>query len=78
MSKKVTIGAKPTAAAPASPKQADAWVAGNDEPKTEPMKRLTIDVPVSLHTRIKSQCALRQVNMADEIRALLEKHFPLQ
>lgn len=78
MSKKVTIGAKPTATAPASPKQADAWVAGNDEYKTEPMKRLTIDVPVSLHTRIKSQCALRQVNMADEIRALLEKHFSPQ
>lgn len=77
MSKKVTIGAKPTAIAPASPTQADAWVVGTNEPQTEPMKRLTIDVPVSLHTRIKSQCALRQVNMADEIRALLEAHFPM-
>jgi hypothetical protein len=40
------------------------------------MKRLTIDVPLTLHARIKSQCALRGVNMADEIRMLLEGHFP--
>jgi len=39
------------------------------------MKRLTIDVPSGLHARIKSQCALRGVKMADEVRELLEKHF---
>jgi hypothetical protein len=42
----------------------------------EPMKRLTIDVPRRLHKRIKSQCAIRGENMADEIRKLLEVHFP--
>jgi hypothetical protein len=41
----------------------------------EAMKRLTIDVPASLHARIKSQCAIRGVKMADEVRELLEKHF---
>ena len=41
----------------------------------EAMKRLTIDVPASLHARIKSQCALRGAKMADEVRELLEKHF---
>ena len=41
----------------------------------EAMTRLTIDVPASLHARIKSQCALRGVKMADEVRELLEKHF---
>ena len=40
------------------------------------MKRLTIDIPESLHTRVKSQCAKRGAKMADEIRALLEAHFP--
>lgn len=43
---------------------------------TEPMKRFTIDVPRSLHSRIKSQCALRGLNMADVIRGLLEEQFP--
>lgn len=45
------------------------------EPQAIPMKRLTIDVPESLHSQIKSACALRGVKMADEIRTLLETHF---
>ena len=79
--KRVAIGGKP--AATAQPQPADEWVknrqaepeAGTGEAKGEPMKRLTIDVPESLHTRIKTQCAARRVKMADEIRELLEKHF---
>jgi hypothetical protein len=72
--KKVSIKAKGQGKGQA----ADAWVANrekNGEGK-EPMKRLTIDVPVSLHKRIKTQCAADGVVMADEIRSLLEKHFP--
>lgn len=42
---------------------------------TEPMKRLTIDIPASLHMRIKAQSAMRGAKMADEIRVLLEQHF---
>jgi hypothetical protein len=45
-------------------------------PAGEAMKRFTIDVPVSLHTRIKTQCAKSGVKMADKIRALLERAFP--
>ena len=70
--KKVTIGGKPTAkSAPSSP---DEWVSdrsGSDEPT----KRLTIDIPLSLHQRVKSQCALKGEKMADVVRELLEKHF---
>ena len=70
--KKVAIGSKPTAkSAPSSP---DEWVSdrsGSDEP----MKRLTIDIPESLHQRVKSQCALNGEKMADVVRALLEKQF---
>jgi plasmid stability protein len=39
------------------------------------MKRLTIDIPASLHSRIKVSCAQRGVKMADEIRELLATHF---
>lgn len=41
----------------------------------EPLKRLTLDIPATLHTRIKSQCALRGVKMVEEIRLVLENHF---
>jgi hypothetical protein len=70
--KKISIGGKPTAkSALSSP---DDWVSdrsGSDEP----MKRLTIDIRLSLHQRVKSQCALKGEKMADVVRELLEKHF---
>lgn len=72
--KKVQIGTKPTnKPAPAS---ADAWVenrCNGDEP--EQMKRLTIDVPESLHRSIKTQCAMRGTKIADEVRELLLKKY---
>jgi hypothetical protein len=44
----------------------------------EPMKRFTIDVPLSLHRRIKTQCAMRGDKMADVIREMLEREFAAQ
>jgi hypothetical protein len=41
-----------------------------------PMKRLTIDIPESLHTRIKIACAANRQKMADAVRALLEAQWP--
>ena len=69
------------------PANAEEWISaprGNDlaakaeapAMPEETMKRLTIDIPESLHTRVKSQCAKRGAKMADEIRTLLETHFP--
>lgn len=79
MSKKVNFVPKPTAKTP------DQWVQGAVEavqPKkgqgsaqADSMKRFTIDVPTSLHARIKVACAQRGTKMADEIRTLLERHF---
>ncbi|STU54640.1 Uncharacterised protein [Klebsiella pneumoniae subsp. ozaenae] len=39
--------------------------------RVEKMKRLTIDIPESLHKAIKSACALRGTKIADEVRELL-------
>lgn len=71
MTKKISFGTQPTAKA-APPASADQWVADRT---TEGNKRLTLDLPVSLHTRIKVTCAARGVKMVDEIRQLLEQHF---
>lgn len=71
--KKIDFGAKrPSTSPPVA--DIDQWVA-NQSP-VEPMKRLTIDVPISLHKRIKSQCALDNLVMADVVRELLERRFP--
>lgn len=72
--KKVQIGTKPTNKP--APAAADAWVesrSNGDEP--EQMKRLTIDVPESLHRSIKAQCAMRGTKIADEVRELLLKKY---
>ena len=72
--KKVSIGAKPTSKP--APAAADAWVesrSNSDEP--EAMKRLTIDVPASLHRAIKAQCAMRGTKIADEVRELLLQKY---
>ena len=77
--KKVPFAAKPQQAT------ADDWVNSRptlsvpqpEEPsRTETMKRLTIDVSASLHRRIKIHCAQREIKIADEVRRLLEQHFP--
>ena len=77
MTKKVAFGTKP-APVPAPSISPDEWVESRaTEPAgAERIKRLTIDIPAGLHVRIKAQCALRGTKMADEIRALLEEHFP--
>jgi hypothetical protein len=76
MAKKVTISAKPTRTAGETEKAAEQWVASGKTESIEAMKRFTIDVPESLHRRIKIQCASQGLKMAAEIRALLDKHFP--
>lgn len=83
--KKVTFSGKPPTDAP-PPGDVDTWVNNRQTPEPEPTKpeaaqqertkRLTIDIPLSLHQRIKSQCALRDEQMADVIRDLLEARFP--
>lgn len=76
MAKKITITAKPTRSAGETEKAAEQWVSSGKAESAEGMKRFTIDVPESLHRRIKMQCAASGLKMADEIRALLDKHFP--
>ena len=72
--KKVSIGAKPTSKP--APAAADAWVESRVPAEgREPMKRLTIDVPGSLHRAIKTQCAARGTKIADEVRELLMKKY---
>lgn len=69
------VAFKPKPGAPAS-RSAEEWVARREaKPEEAPMKRLTIDVPLELHKRIKASCASRGIKMADEIRALLERQY---
>ena len=75
MRKKVEIRTKSTNKSTV----ADAWVESRSASNTpEPIKRLTVDMPESLHRRLKTQCAIRGTKMADVVRALLMEKFPEQ
>ena len=74
MSKKLTFTKKPTTKETSA--ALDAFVSGEQPPKGEKSKRFTFDVPESLHRRVKAGCAARGIDMADLMRAYLEKEFP--
>lgn len=82
--KKVTFGARPPAATKlANP---DDWVANTPEAQVAPtappgtppekIKRLTIDIPLSLHRRVKTGCAREELVIADVVREFLDQRFP--
>lgn len=74
MTKKVSFGGRPSTARPPAPNP-DAWVAERGLAGKETMKRLTLDIPESLHRSIKTDCARRGTKIADELRALLSEKY---
>jgi hypothetical protein len=86
--KKVSIGAKPTskptpddwvqsrgATTTAEAPEPETTTAEVPKPEKEKLKRLTIDISESLHREIKSQCAMRGTQIADEVRELLAQKY---
>ena len=47
-----------------------------ETPKAEPLKRLTIDIPLGLHKRVKAGCAAQETPIAEVVREFLERKFP--
>jgi len=73
MSKK-DLAFKPATKSAATP---DAWIESRDKPAApaEPTKRLTVDIPQSLHKRIRLACIEQDEVMADAIRRILQNAF---
>ena len=81
--KKVNINPKPNTAKKSL--NLDEWVTNRSsesstqpppvEQKLEKMKRLTLDIPESLHRAIKRKAVEEGVTMADQLRSLLEEHY---
>jgi hypothetical protein len=90
VSKKISFGTKPSTRLPPpeADKWVNSRVVEEDEvppvqrhePKPEiaepeKMKRLTIDIPLSLHKQLKAQCALSGRTIADEVREFLLQKY---
>ena len=75
--KKVRFASKPGMTKTNEPQSPDDWVELANKPDPgEPTKRLTIDIPLSLHQRFKTRCAWEGLKMADVVRELIERRFP--
>ena len=44
--------------------------------KPEQTRRMTVDIPVSLHRRIKVKCAMEDAAVNEMVRKVLERAFP--
>ncbi|MBW4475134.1 MAG: hypothetical protein KME45_32855 [Stenomitos rutilans HA7619-LM2] len=84
--KKVSFGRKPGAVE--KPVDIEEWVTNREalvetehplvsetETKPEKIKRLTLDIPESLHKAIKLKATTEGVTMVDLLRELLEEHY---
>lgn len=71
--KQVRFGSRPKTQPEIAPTP-EAWV--ENRTADEKQKRMTFDVPESLHKRVKIGCAGRGVTIRDMILELLEREFP--
>ena len=55
-----------------TPNRSTSTPATTPKAKTEPTKRLSLDLPLSLHTRFKTACSATRSNMAAEIHAFIK------
>lgn len=83
MSKKITFAPKPILSKSSVDDAGDKWVEQRTStplPEVEKkpimkLKRLTLDIPETLHQAIKVSCAARSTKMVDEIREILANHY---
>lgn len=70
----VNWGQRPSKKAAAQrPAALDTFV---NSPKGKATKRLNLNIPASLHSRIKAQCAIEGRDMTQALIELLESRFP--
>ena len=53
--------------------EADSWI--RDRTDQEPIKRLTLDLPASLHARVKMECAREGITMKAMLIDYLSKKY---
>jgi hypothetical protein len=71
--KKITFSSTPQARPDPAPTP-DQWV--DQRTAAERQKRMTFDVPESLHRRVKVGCAARGMTIRDVVLDLREREFP--
>ena len=78
MSKDVSFSGKPPSTADERVDRAFAAIKSQvaESKIQEPSKRICVDVPQSLHSRVKIECARSELSITEVLREFLEKRFP--
>jgi hypothetical protein len=66
MKKDVRITSKPH-------KTADQWVSSKPKEPIGEVKRVTVDLPVEIHQKLKIKCVMERVGIADMVRGWIEE-----
>ena len=74
MSKDVSFSGRPPSKD--NPRATEALASLGLTPHAEKTKRLTVDIPASLHSRVKLACVREEISIAETVRELLESRFP--
>jgi ParG len=73
--KKVDFSVRPRAAKEELPSTPDQWVREGKAADAGPQKRLTLNLPVELHTAFKGRCVFEGVTIQDKVRLLIEREI---
>ena len=76
MTKDVSFSGKPPSSADQRVEKAFAAIGVPETKVPKPTKRVCVDLPQSLHTRVKLKCVQDDVSITQVIREFLEKKFP--
>jgi len=73
--KKVDFSVRPRAAKEELPATAEQWVRGGEGADAGPQKRLTLNLPASLHTAFKGRCVVEGMTIQDKVRVLIAREL---
>ena len=73
--KEVDFSVRPRAALDALPPNPSQWVTKGKPDPTLPQKRLTLNLPVQLHTEFKGRCVREGVTIQDKVQTLIEAYL---
>jgi hypothetical protein len=73
--KQVDFSVRPRGVKETLPADPEQWVRDGQGADAGPHKRLTLNLPVGLHTAFKGRCVVEGVTIQDKVRVLIEREL---
>jgi hypothetical protein len=73
--KEVDFSVRPGRAKEALPANPSLWVNKGTPAQAGPLKRLTLNLPVDMHTAFKGRCVIEGVTIQDKVNTLIDAYL---